>query len=116
MLEQALAAGRRVSYLHAALHGAAHAFRDHVEGLAKRHAGLRRLFCYSEPAAGDTADATGFVTPDLLAQLIADRGAVDAYVVGPKPFMQSVIDGLRSLGVPEQRIHYEFFGPKQALA
>lgn len=35
----------------------------------------------------------------------------DVYICGPTPFMQSVIGQLKELGVSEDRIHYEFFGP-----
>lgn len=37
--------------------------------------------------------------------------AYQAYLCGPKPFMQAMYDCLVSLGLPESRIAYEFFGP-----
>jgi ferredoxin len=39
----------------------------------------------------------------------------DFYLCGPTPFMKSMFDGLLAWGVPESRIHYEFFGPASAL-
>ena len=36
---------------------------------------------------------------------------MDFYLCGPGPFMKSMFDGLLGWGVPETRIHYEFFGP-----
>jgi len=40
---------------------------------------------------------------------------VDLYFLGPKPFMQSVYANGLALGVPAQRLRYEFFGPLEAL-
>ena len=40
---------------------------------------------------------------------------VDAYFLGPKPFMRRVKKQLRELGVPEAQTRYEFFGPASAL-
>ena len=116
MLEQALGAGRRIGYLHAALNSAVHAFRNHVDALSRRHNTLRRLYCYSEPLRGDDCEATGFVTDALLERLLAGGRMVDAYVVGPKPFMDLAVSGLHRLGVPSDRINFEFFGPKEPLA
>ena len=40
---------------------------------------------------------------------------VDAYLLGPTPFMQAVKRSLRELGVPETQTHVEFFGPAETL-
>ena len=39
----------------------------------------------------------------------------DFYLCGPQPFMQSLYDGLTGLGVRDERIHYESFGPATVL-
>jgi ferredoxin-NADP reductase len=39
----------------------------------------------------------------------------DAYLCGPRPFMQVNWRLLRSLGIARERIHYEFFGPATIL-
>nr|WP_211112549.1 NO-inducible flavohemoprotein [Azospirillum sp. SYSU D00513] len=114
LARQALADGRRVRYLHAALNGTVHAFRGSVEGLAQA-GDFRQVICYSEPQPGDRPDATGFVTPALLAGLLEPGRRTDAYVVGPKPFMACVLGALKELGVPQDRVFYEFFGPGEAL-
>ena len=41
--------------------------------------------------------------------------AYDFYLCGPPPFMKSLFRGLLDWGVPETRIHYEFFGPATVL-
>jgi nitric oxide dioxygenase len=39
----------------------------------------------------------------------------DFYFCGPKGFMRMLAIGLRALDVPDERIHFEFFGPAEAL-
>jgi nitric oxide dioxygenase len=116
MVKQALAEGRQVTYLHAALNSGTHAFRTTVAALAQAHPNLRPIFGYSEPHADDSPDFTGFVTPKILADAVGEGRDIAAYVIGPKPFMRAVIEGLQGLKVPTDRIHYEFFGPAEALA
>jgi nitric oxide dioxygenase len=40
---------------------------------------------------------------------------VDAYFLGPLPFMKAVKRSLHELGVPQAQTYYEFFGPAKAL-
>jgi nitric oxide dioxygenase len=40
---------------------------------------------------------------------------MDAYYLGPKPFMKAVRRALRDLGVPDTRAKFEFFGPASSL-
>jgi len=41
---------------------------------------------------------------------------VEAYFLGPKPFMAFMKRSLREMGVPDGQAHYEFFGPAEELA
>jgi len=50
----------------------------------------------------------------LNAWLPADRD-LDAYFLGPKPFMAAIRRQLRALGIPEHQTRFEFFGPASAL-
>ena len=50
----------------------------------------------------------------LIARELPDLD-IDFYLCGPTPFLKSLYDGLVALGVSEERIHYEFFGPASAL-
>lgn len=116
LAEQALAAGRRVVYVHAAINGTVHAFRDHVDALAARHAALQTVYCYAEPEANDQPDLIGLLDQEQLAALLPTDAGTEAYVVGPKPFMAAVIAALTALGLPSGAIFHEFFGPKEAVA
>jgi len=114
MLEAAVARGRPVTYLHFAQNGEAHAFRDHVDGLAAANDNVRKAYVYDQPLPGDVPDHKGMVSADLLKTYLPS-GAPDVYFLGPKPFMSRVLRHLKSLGVAEENIHYEFFGPLEAL-
>ncbi|MCJ1884111.1 NO-inducible flavohemoprotein [Pseudomonas sp. LA21] len=115
MLKQALDAGREVHFIHCARHGGVHAFRDWIEAQSEAHPHLLHYFCYSEPREQDEAHAEGFLSRDLLGQWLPANRDLDAYFLGPKPFMAQVKRHLRELGVPEQQTHYEFFGPASVL-
>lgn len=115
MLESAKTSGRSIHFIHFARHGAAHAFRDHVSTLAEEYTNIRHYVCYSDPAADDKADATGLVGAELLRRWMPEDTNVDAYFLGPKPFMACVKRELKTLGVPETQTYYEFFGPASEL-
>ena len=115
MLEQALASGRQVHFIHCARNGDVHAFREFIADKQKQHPQLRSYTCYSEALPGDNADAEGLLSRELLEQWLPTGGDLDAYFLGPKPFMAQVKKLLRDVGVPEAQSHYEFFGPAAAL-
>lgn len=105
-------------YIHGTLSSATHAMDSHVRALAKQHGAIRIATFYSEPTAqdraGDTHDMDGFISPEWLATNIPLDNA-DVYLCGPKPFLRYFVSQLPLLGVPADRIHYEFFGPADEL-
>lgn len=115
MLEQALSTGREIHFIHCARHGGAHAFRDWLESMCSAHPQLQRFYCYSEPRSEDTPHASGLLTESLLAQWLPAQRDLDAYFLGPKPFMANVKRHLHNLGVPTAQCSYEFFGPAAEL-
>jgi nitric oxide dioxygenase len=117
MLSEALQSGRPVHFIHCARNRAVHAFRDAIDALAARHPQLQRFYCYDQADEGtdDGAHAVGLLDQDRLAQWLPTSRDVDAYFLGPKPFMALVKRSLQALGVPEAQTRYEFFGPAAAL-
>lgn len=115
MLEAAARAGRTVHFIHCARHAGVHAFRDWVDDMTRRYPSIRRYFCYSEPRAEDKADGTGLLSREQLEAWLPATRDVDAYFLGPTPFMALVKKHLAALGIPQDQCHYEFFGPAQAL-
>ncbi|WP_016854095.1 NO-inducible flavohemoprotein [Halomonas smyrnensis] len=108
---QALAEGRRVAYLHAAQDAEQRAFADELAALAAEHP--ERLTAVSVHERGDGADHLGRVDRDLLARYLPEGAR--CYFVGPRGFMSAVDRCLKELGIPDERRHYEHFGPARAL-
>ena len=109
---------RPTYFIHGAQNGRLHAFGDHVRQLAAEHEVFNAHIRYSHPSGDDrvgvTHDSVGFVDIDLLKSLLP-FDEYDFYLCGPGPFMQSLYDGLTGLGVRDERIHYESFGPATVL-
>jgi nitric oxide dioxygenase len=117
MLTAALGTGRPIHFIHAARHAKAHAFRDHIDALAEAHPQLQRFYCY-ETAHDDSPQphATGYLNSQQLKAWLPESRDVDAYFLGPTPFMKAIKSHLQELGVPAAQTYYEFFGPAEALA
>lgn len=115
MLDATAISDREIHFIHCALNSRVHAFRGHVDKMAEQHENVRPHYIYSEPLPGDVAHGEGLITADTLAQLLPANLDVDLYFLGPKPFMQSVWRITKTLRIPANQVHYEFFGPAEAL-
>lgn len=115
MLKAAAPSGRPIEFVHAALNSRVHAFRDEVAAVVSQYPNVRTCYVYSHPLEGDSADAQGFVSRDLLANCLPANGDADLYFIGPKPFMSMIYRYARELKLPGERVRYEFFGPAESL-
>jgi len=104
---------REVYFIHAALNSTIHAFKTHVNDLAAEHQNVKSFVIYEKPTDEDREmknfDKEGFFTLEWLQQILPTKEA-DFYFCGPTPFMKVVNKSLKQWGVPEEHIHYEFFG------
>jgi nitric oxide dioxygenase len=120
MLDTLVAEGdqRDIWYVHAALSGHHHAMKQHLKEVVANHPGVRSVVFYEFPTSADVAgqdyDQPGRITMDWLKETVPMPEA-DFYFCGPKGFMRMLAIGLRALDVPDERIHFEFFGPAEAL-
>jgi nitric oxide dioxygenase len=109
---------RDVWFIHGSVDGESHAFCDEVDVLTEKHPQLRVHFRYSRPNHSDRKlaqhDSEGFIDLWFLESILEGPDA-DFYFCGPKPMMASVYQGLTQWGVPAEQMHYEFFGPAEAL-
>jgi nitric oxide dioxygenase len=109
---------RDIWYVHAALSGRHHAMKQHLKDIVAAHPGVRSVVFYEFPTPEDVPgqdyDEPGRITMDWLKQTVPVP-EVDFYFCGPKGFMRMLAIGLRALDVPDERIHFEFFGPAEAL-
>jgi len=108
---------RKVTFIHAAANSGVHALRDEIEEFSKNHNVSSYVF-YDSPTEEDRKnhrfDVEGFVTKEWL-QNNLHAGKSEFYFCGPVPFMKAMNRALKELGVHEEQIHFEFFGPKGDL-
>lgn len=106
-------------FLLAARNSRVHAFAEEVRALSGNGANIQSRILYDEPLPGDVesgrCDAAGFLTRERLCEWTPVDEA-EFYLCGPAPFMASAMSNLKELGVGPERIHHEFFGPRQELA
>jgi nitric oxide dioxygenase len=111
-------AARPVWHVHTALTGRHHAMKDHVRHVADEHGDVNAVVFYEFPSdddvLGEDFDVAGRITLDWIKRELPTAEA-DFYFCGPKGFMRMLALGLRALDVPEEHIHFEFFGPPQDL-
>ena len=116
MLDAALKSQRPVHFIHFARNRSVHAFRAAIEARNARHSQLQRFYVYDEHGNDvEAPHAIGLLSNAALADCLPASRDVDAYFLGPKPFMRRIKKQLNELGVPEAQTRYEFFGPASAL-
>jgi nitric oxide dioxygenase len=107
-----------IYFVHGSRNSATHALREEVRRIAAERPNLRIHIRYNEPSSGDVEDGVcddvGTIDVPLLEELVPGLNG-DFYLCGPKPFMACLYHGLMGRGVPDDRIYFEFFGPKQDL-
>ncbi|TES52792.1 NO-inducible flavohemoprotein [Halalkalibacterium halodurans] len=110
---------REVIFIHAAINGFYHAMHDHLAKTASQQENVHYAVCYERPTPGDRMNPfmkkEGFIDESFLRSILHDREA-DFYFCGPVPFMKTIAQILKDWDVPEQQVHYEFFGPAGTLA
>ena len=124
MLEQLVAdcascrAPRPVWFIHGARNGSEHAFSGKVRVYKGQMPCLTTHFVYSQPQPGDRQgthhESIGRIDVGLLKRILPFDD-YDFYLCGPGSFMTGLYEGLKNLNVPDERIHYEFFGPGTAF-
>jgi nitric oxide dioxygenase len=92
---------------------------EHVRQLAKNHPQITSYVVYEKPTEADyqrsNFDKEGFIDLPWLKQVLPVDANTDIYFCGPVPFMRAMKQALETLEVPEEQIHYEFFGPASLL-
>lgn len=104
---------RKVVYIEAAQNGSVHAFREEVRKVSEQNPNITSYFIYTQPSNEDREkecfDREGYITLEWLQEVLPSKDA-QFYFCGPLPFMQVVNSALNQWEVPEEDIHYEFFG------
>ncbi|WP_226647083.1 NO-inducible flavohemoprotein [Mesobacillus subterraneus] len=108
---------KEVTFIHAAQNGKVHALKEEVASTAAK-AKVNSVVFYDQPTEEDrdnnSFDVEGYVTKEWLKDNV-DLEQADFYFCGPVSFMKAINTALKDLGVTEDRIHFEFFGPMASL-
>lgn len=119
MAQSVLMQGQRpVLFIHYARNAQVQAFAEQIADWSAQYGQFSGRVIFETVTAGDARrpDAVGRATVQQLRDwLPADRD-VDAYFLGPKPFMGFMKRALAEVGVPAGQARWEFFGPAEALA
>lgn len=119
MLETLQQHDQSVYWLHAAHNGRHHAFKDHIKQLALKNAQIKPTTWYQEPQADDVLsedyDYAGLMDLTQLAAELTEDKDMQFYFCGPVGFMQHVAKQLMAMGVEQDRLHYECFGPHKVI-
>lgn len=109
---------RKTWFIHACDSRKVQAFGPELRALASAAPNLTAHVLYRHVAAQDRPgldhDGEGLVSRDMLQSLLP-LDDYDFYLCGPTPFMEAVYGLLQDLGVRDERIRYEFFGPATIL-
>lgn len=84
-------------------------FRDELEALQKRFANLHVVATATREADPAWRGERGRITPELLQRAAPGLAAGRVHLCGPTEMTTPVIEMLRTLGVPDDRIHFESF-------
>ncbi len=106
--------GRAIHIVHAVRNGLDRPLLTDLRALAARP-NCRVSFVYSRPQAHElpVTDYTygGRLDAAALQSLFPDAAEYDFYLCGPAGFMAESYEALRTLGVADERINWEAFGP-----
>lgn len=104
---------RQVVFVHGARNGKVHAMRERIKAAADTNRRLTSIVFYDAPLDDDVQgydyDHVGLIDLRRIADVVLVPDA-DYYICGPIPFMRMQVQALKSLGVAEDRLHYEVFG------
>ncbi|NMG08186.1 2Fe-2S iron-sulfur cluster-binding protein [Brasilonema sp. UFV-L1] len=101
---------RPIWFVHGARDGRFHAFRDEVMEIVQQNPNLNVHFRYSRPTPEDEGHyhSIGYVDAALIKELI--RQEAEYFLCGSPSFMQSIMQGLKESGIPDNRVFFESFG------
>lgn len=107
-----------IYFLQAARNSRVHALAGEVRALDAGTGQVTTHVMYDAPLANDLAngqcDSVGTISEGFLRDWSPFERA-SYFFCGPRPFMQAVYSSLKGLGVADERIRFEFFGPLQDL-
>ncbi len=102
------------TFLHIATNGEKHALKEEVASIAEGRDSMEIHIRYTSPCEEDRCagafHSEGYLSTKAISEFLTAE--TEVYFCGPAGMMQSVIESLKELGHPQEKVHYEFFGPE----
>lgn len=115
MLHQALENNQEVTFIHSAKNEQFHAMKRELQSLSETYTFEQHVFySQAQTAQHDEHITYGRLTKKELAKYAGDKHAY-YYVCGSSSFTQMVLEGLAEMGISQENIMYESFGPKMSM-
>ncbi|GAA0116179.1 FAD-binding oxidoreductase [Clostridium senegalense] len=117
MLYEEVKIRKQIFFVQAIQNSDVETFKDEMKEIMKSRDNVRNIVFYSNPKDDDSLgkdyDFKGRVDYNWIKNNLPLNG--DFYFCGPPPFMKGIYRALKELGVKEEYINFEFFGPKQDM-
>ncbi|GAA0126050.1 hypothetical protein UT300019_19520 [Clostridium sp. CTA-19] len=117
MLYEEVKIRKQIFFIQAIQNSDVETFKDEMKEIMKNRDNVRNIVFYSNPKDDDSLgkdyDFKGRVDYNWIKNNLPLNG--DFYFCGPPPFMKGIYKALKELGVKEEYINFEFFGPKQDM-
>lgn len=105
---------REAWFFYCVRNGREHVMKEYLRELAAQHQNIHVVVCYSDPLPGDRSgvdyDYAERVSVELFKRVLKVTN-FDFYICGPPPMMETLTRDLGAWGVPDDRVHFEAFGP-----
>lgn len=105
---------RETWFFYGIRHKGEHIMKEYLEQVSRDHPNVRLHVIYSNPTdedrEGEDYDHAGRIGVDLLKKVLPSNN-YDFFMCGPTGMMDALVEQLGAWGVPEEKIHFERFGP-----
>ncbi len=105
---------QQIRYIHSAVNSDVHAFGMHIDTIANANDHIEHILFYDHADSNEGNHYIGQTDLNLIRDQI-DMPNAHYYFCGPIGYMSMVNSTLTEWGIPEDRIHYEVFGPHKSL-
>ncbi len=94
-------------------------FKDKLEALVSQHSERLKTVHILDAPLGSWSGYSGFMVKDMVLKLLRDNSNLnfqntEFFICGPTPMMKNVEEALGVLGIPQEKIHIEYFTARLA--
>lgn len=102
---------RKITFIQAARNENVRAFHEDLKELVTK-AENANLYTVLDEKVNETTevDHLGLIDREFLEKVVNKDGIV--YLCGPQPFMKAMVENLKAMGISEENIRFELFGPQ----